>query len=125
MRTLAVTLAVVSLAAVTGTPAQAQEAADELVLTGCLAQETDEGETEFILRNISSEAIDAAEVDLVPGEDMDLSPHVGHTVEITGAIIPEAEDEMGMEEEADTEEEGEVVLQVKAMSHIAATCSEG
>lgn len=131
MRKLFAILGVIALAAVGTTPAAAQEAGQELTLTGCLAQETDDAEPEFVLRNLTGQDMEIDEMDLVPGEGVNLSPHVGHTVEVTGTVVAESEHgemmehEGEMEHEDEMEHEGEMALQVTSMTHISATCEEG
>ena len=112
--------------------AQDAEAAHPTVtLTGCLAQDDDDGE--FELEGIESEAIDGDEIDLSAGEGVNLAPHVGHTVEITGMVITaEMASQMGemgemddaAEDHPDVEDDDddESYVYVTSMSHVAASC---
>lgn len=120
MRTTALILAVLAMAAFDFDHAAAQEADQELTLTGCLAQESGEGEeAEFVLSHLTGTDIMAETVELIPGEDINLEPHVGHTVEVTGTVAADDAEE-GMAEES--EEESELHLEVTALSHVAASC---
>lgn len=112
--------------------AQDAEAAHPTVtLTGCLAQDDDDGETGFELEGIASDAIDGDEVELSAGQGVNLAPHVGHTVEVTGMVITaEMASRMGAmndapEDHPDVEGEGdddENYVYVTSMSHVAASC---
>lgn len=122
MRTIALILAALALTAFDLGHATAQEVGQELTLTGCLAQETEEGEdAEFTLGQLSGADIAAETAELLPGEDVDLAPHVGHTVEVTGTVA--GSDDEGMEEEG--EEENELHLNVTGLRHIEASCPSG
>ena len=90
--------------------AAAQEVGQSVTVTGCLAQEDEGGETEFLLENTDWKA---NEVELMAAEGVNLAPHVGHTVEVGGTIVGDDDEgyeddgEAGMHEEADeAEEEG-------------------
>lgn len=114
MRSIALILAVLALTAWDPGHVSAQDAGQALSLTGCLAQETDDdGETTFILADLVDAEISAETVVLIPGEDVNLNPHVGHTVEATGTVA---------EEEADEDAVDKLHLHVIALSHIAASC---
>lgn len=124
MRRLIPLLAILVMASWSVGPAMAQEIGDELSATGCLAQD-DDGEGEFVLRNARVGESAVAEIDLVPAEDVTLAPHVGHTVEIAGVVIADADEDDDMEE-GETEESGdELHARVTAMSHVAASCDGG
>ena len=111
--------------------AQDAEAAHPTVtLTGCLAQADDDGETGYELTGIDSDAIDGDAVELSAGQGVNLAPHVGHTVDITGMIITaEMASQMGAmnapEDHPDMEDAGdddESYVYVTSMSHVAASC---
>ena len=122
MRRLIPLLAMLIIAAWHVAPAAAQEVGDALTATGCLAQD-DDGEPEFVLANALRGEATVAEIDLGAAEGVALAPHVGHTVEITGVVI--ADDDEDEDEEEGEEEEGdenELHARVTAMSHVAASC---
>ena len=111
--------------------AQDAEAAHPTVtLTGCLAQADDDGETEYALAGFESDAIDGDEVELSAGEGVNLAPHVGHTVDITGMIITaEMAGQMGRMDDAgeghpevEKDDDDESYVYVTSMSHVAASC---
>lgn len=102
-----------------------------VTLTGCLAQDDDDGETEFVLEGIESDAIDGDRVELSAGQGVNFTPHVGHTVDITGMVITaEMASQMGgmdgAEEHPDVDDDGddddESYVYVTEMSHVAASC---
>ncbi len=121
MRRLMLILAVVAFAAVDVGPATAQEAAQDLTLTGCLAEAPDDAEAKYVLQGITGAEIDAEKVHLVAGEGIDLAPHVGHTVEITGAVKADAS---AMEGEGEEKASPGTVVHVTGMSHVSASCAE-
>lgn len=120
-------LAIATLALIGFGPAAAQEVGDDVTLTGCLAEENDDGEVEFLLENGMLGETTFEEVDLVAGEGVDLAAHVGHTVEVTGVVIAddEGEDQDAEMEEEDAEGEDELSVQVAELGHIASSCEGG
>ncbi|HMM77518.1 MAG TPA: hypothetical protein PJ986_17575 [Gammaproteobacteria bacterium] len=72
-------------------------------MTGCLAAGAAEGS--FMLNDVEGGAGPVA----IPQSSVDLAPHVGHKVEITGTSID------GTDPETHT-------MKVTAMKHLAATC---
>lgn len=122
MRRLMLILAVLAFAAVDAGPATAQEAAQELTFTGCLAEAPDDAEVEYVLQGITGAEMDAEKVHLVAGEGVDLAPHVGHTVEITGTV---EHTDAEMEGEGEEKASGGTVVHVTGMSHVSASCSSG
>lgn len=90
------------LAALFGLAAAAQ-AAEPHSMTGCLAAGAAEGS--FMLNDVEGGAGPVA----IPKSSVDLAPHVGHKVEITGTTID------GTEPETHT-------MEVTAMKHLAASC---
>ena len=92
-------------ALVFGCNVQAEDAAKEHSMTGCLQKGSDAGT--FRLTDLGLEggpaAVEIAET------TADLAPHVGHKVEITGSTIT------GKDPAAHT-------MKVSAMKHLAATC---
>lgn len=128
MRTIALILAAFGLTAFGFGHTTAQEVGQELTLSGCLAQEAAEGEqAEYTLSQLSGADIAAETVELIPGEDVDLAPHVGHTVEVTGTVA-EGDAGEGMSEEGEQEseaEENELHLNVTGLRHIEASCPSG
>lgn len=113
----------------------AQDVGATVSLTGCLAREADGEEVEYLLEDAAGEEVTAAAIELVAGEGVSLEPHVGHTVEATGVVIPDDEgagmEEQGEEEgaEEEAEEEGEdadeILVRVTELGHIAASCDGG
>lgn len=112
--------------------AAAQEVGQSVTVTGCLAQEEEGGETEFLLENTDWEA---EEIELMAAEGVNLAPHVGHTVEVGGTIVGDDDEgyedddgEAGMQEEADEAEEegmdeaGDLHINVAKLTHLAASC---
>jgi hypothetical protein len=112
--------------------AAAQEVGQSVTLTGCLAQEDEGGETEFLLENTDWEA---DEVELMATEGVNLAPHVGHTVEVGGTIVGDDDEgyedddgEAGMQGEADEaddegmDEDGDLHIGVTKLTHLAASC---
>lgn len=114
----------------------AQEVGQTADLTGCLAQEDEAGETEFMLENVGDSQ--AGEIELTAAEGVNLQPHVGHTVEVSGTVVSDddegAENDDGeaeMEDEADEAEEaegmdedGDLHIRVTKLTHLAASCSK-
>lgn len=106
-----------------------QEVGAAVTLTGCLAQEEDEGGIEYLLEHVAADATSATEIELIPAEGVSLAPHVGHTVEVTGVVVAD-EDEAGEVEEADPSEPEdddahELHIRVTALEHRSATCEGG
>ena len=111
------------VAALSAAPAAAQEAGEQLTLTGCLAQDTTEMGSDFVLEKVASDEIDAAKVPLVPVEGVEMAPHVGHEVEVSGVVAVEPKDG-GIAEEQTFAPRGDWTLRVMELTHIAASCSE-
>lgn len=110
--------------------ATAQEAAHPTVaLTGCLAQEDNDGEAEFVLREIEDDAVSENEVELSAADGVNLAPHVGHTVEATGMMIDEDMDgdtDDAEEDHPDVDDADYVrYVYVTKLSHISASCESG
>lgn len=112
--------------------AAAQEVGQSVTVTGCLAQEDEGGEPEFLLENTDWEA---DEVELMAAEGVNLAPHVGHTVEVGGTLVGDDDEgyedddgEAGMQEEADEaegegmDEDGDLHISVTQLTHLAASC---
>lgn len=120
--------------------AEAQEADETIAVTGCLAQEADGEEVEYLLKDVTGELAAASEIEIIPGEGVALSDHVGHTVEVTGVLVADDAEDV-VEAEAEVEEEAEVgaevvVAEVEAeeddvsiratgLAHVEASCTEG
>jgi len=79
------------------------QAAEPHSMTGCLAAGGAEGS--FVLNDVEGGAGPIA----IPQSSVDLGPHVGHKVEITGTSID------GTDPETHT-------MEVTAMKHLAASC---
>lgn len=123
----ALALGALALAAAAPSAAAAQEPGQAITLTGCLAQEEDDDGVEYLLQHVDPAATTATEIELVPEPELDLAPHVGHQVEITGVVIADDEDdaEEVEEDEPEDEDENELHIRVSGMRHIAATCGGG
>jgi len=110
--------------------AAAQEMGATVDLQGCLASESEGGQTEFMLENVAD--TEANEIELTAAEGVNLSPHVGHTVEIQGTVVgdddegAEDDDAAEMEEEAGEaegmDEDGDLHVTVTGLTHLAASC---
>lgn len=133
MRKLIVLPGLLLLAVAVPRPIAAQEVGESVVVTGCLAQEEDDEGIEFLLEHAAGELASFAEIELMPDEGVDLSAHVGHTVEVTGVVVADDDEdeeaaeaeEVEMEEEAEMAEEGdenELHVRVTGLAHVAATC---
>lgn len=127
MRKLILILGVLALAALDSSSVRAQEAGQELTLTGCLVAQTDDTGTKYGLQGITDADIDVDHMDLTPAEGVDISAHEGHTVEVSGTVVAEhGESAAEMQEEGDEEDSGqELALQVTELTHVAASCPEG
>ena len=105
-----------------------QEVGDAVTFTGCLAQEEDDGVVEYLLQGVDPEATEATEIELIPAEEIDLAPHVGHTVQITGVAVADDDEDGHAEEEHEEEhedEEHELHIRVTGMEHVSASCEGG
>lgn len=125
MRFMPPIIIALTVAALGVAPAAAQELGDKLTLTGCLAQDTVEMEPGFVLENVASDEVDAGSVPLVPTGELDMSPHVGHTVEVSGVVAAQPAEGQAQQGEEPAPAAGEWILRVMELSHIAATCPEG
>lgn len=107
MRRAILTLGTFALVATGFGPLSAQEAEQDLTLTGCLVQKEAQGdEVAFRLEGATDEALSAREIHIVAAEGVRLSEHVGHTIEITGApVAAEAAAELAPEPQADPQPE--------------------
>lgn len=117
-RSLAVAgVAAISLFVLTGfVAAQGQTQEPEpLKITGCLKAGPAEGE--FHLENPEGIQMTVERLELIPAEDVNLTPHSDHRVEVTAKDVTE---ERRQAEEGD---ENVMYLQVSAVRHIAASCS--
>lgn len=127
MRKLIPILGILALAALDPASVRAQEAGQELTLRGCLVAQTDDAGTKYALQGITDAPVDVDHMDLVPAEGVDISAHQGHTVEVSGTVVAENDEGAAeTQEEGDEEDsEHELALQVTALTHIAASCSDG
>lgn len=110
--------------------AAAQEMGATVDMKGCLASESEGGETEYLLENVAG--VDANEIELTANEGVNLAPHVGHTVEVRGTVASdddegaEDDDAAEMEEEAGEaegmDEDGDLHVTVTKLTHLAASC---
>jgi len=122
MRRMMPLLALPFFAALGATPAAAQEMGQTVSITGCLAQEEEEGETELILQHGMMGETMVEEVDLIPGEGVNVAPHVGHTVEVTGVVVADPDEADEQEQGEEDEDSGGLHLRVTAVRHVAASC---
>lgn len=126
MRKLIPILSVMAATAFGFGTATAQEPGSELTLRGCLAQMDDDGEVEYVLQHVDAEGVDLDSIDLVAADDVNLAPHVGHTVEVSGTVMADEDDSgMGMEEQGQEGDEDAPELRVTALTHISGSCSDG
>lgn len=127
MRRMIPLLALPFLAALGVSRAAAQEVGQAVSITGCLAQEDEDGETELVLQHGMMGETMVEEVDLIPGEGVNAAPHVGHTVEVTGVVVadPDEADEQEQGEQAEEDDDGGFHLRVTALRHVAASCEGG
>jgi len=94
---------------------RAQEAAPkEHSMTGCLAKGTAPGS--YMLTDVSVPANGPKTVGIV-SSTVDLAPHVGHKVSITGTAVPPKDAEMDK-----NVPKAPHYMKVTAMKHISATC---
>lgn len=107
MRRAILTLGTFALMATGFGPLSAQEAEQDLTLTGCLVQKEAQGdEVAFRLEGAGDEALSAREIHILAAEGVRLGEHVGHTIEITGApVTAEAAAELAPEPQADPQPE--------------------
>ena len=119
MRHLTAVLAFL-LAAVLGMrPAVAQEIGEVISITGCLSQEEDDGHVEYVLADSD---LEVEEIVLVPGEGIAMGAHVGHTVQVTGVVVADDEEEHEEGEEEGEHDEDELHVRVAELGHVAASC---
>ncbi len=111
MRRIVLVLALIVFALIDAGPTAGQEVGQTITLTGCLVQEDDDGEVEFLLENVSGAEVTAEEIELVPAEGVNLAGHVGHTVEVSGVVIAD-----------DDEDENELHIRVTRLGHRATSC---
>lgn len=130
MRTLKLCLAVVVFVGVDVGLAAAQEVGQSLTLTGCLAQEDEDGQAEYLLSHVEGEAANAEEIELSASAGVDLAPHAGHTVEVTGTVMADDEDDAdddGADDDGADDDDGdddELDLEVVELSHVDASCTQ-
>jgi hypothetical protein len=103
--------------------AAGQAPGDTVTLTGCLAQEEGEADAGFILQGVDSEITEATRIELSADEEVDLAPHVGHTVEISGVAVAAPAEEIDPEM-PEAPEENALHIQVAALQHVEASCEE-
>lgn len=109
MRRAILTLGVAVLTGLSFSAVGAQEVEQEVTLTGCLAEETEGDEIGYVLTPIEGQDVDVdiEALTLVAGEDVNLAPHVGHTVEATGEWMAHGDGP---------------ALRVTRLGHLSATC---
>ena len=122
MRPNVLVLGMIVFGLVEAGPTAGQEVGDSITLTGCLVQEDgDGGEVEFLLENVSGAEVTAEEIELVPAEGVNLAPHVGHTVEVSGVVISD-DDEAEHEDEDEDDDENDLHIRVDRLGHQATSC---
>jgi hypothetical protein len=107
-------------------PAAGQEVGQDITLAGCLVQADGEGDgVEFFLENVTGAEVAAEEIELVPGEGINLAAHVGHTVEVSGVVIAD-DDEVEGEDEVEEEDadQNELHIRVDRLGHQATSCGD-
>jgi hypothetical protein len=127
MRRIRPFFAMVLVAAIGAVPAVAQDVGETVSITGCLAQEDDDGESELVLTNGAMGETMFEEVDLIPGEGVNAAPHVGHTVEVTGVVIedPDEADEAEEDEAEEDDDDDGLHVRVTGLRHVAGSCEGG
>lgn len=130
MRKLGVLFVVLVFGLIDPGHAAAQEMGATVDMKGCLASESEGGETEYLLEHVAG--TEADEIELTAAEGVNLSPHVGHTVEIQATVT--GDDEEGAEDNDGTEmeegageaegmdEDGDLHVMVTKLTHLAASC---
>ena len=122
MRRIIPSLALVTLVGVAARPATAQEVGQTVTITGCLAQSDEDGEMEFILENGMLGDRTIAEIDLIPAEGVNVAPHVGHTVSVTGVVVAEPDEMANEEEDEDADDMEEIHVRVDQLGHVSPSC---
>lgn len=124
MRPIVLVLGMIVFGLVEAGPTAGQEVGESITLTGCLVQEDGDGdEVEFLLENVSGAEVTAEEIELVPAEGVNLAPHVGHTVEVSGVVIADDdEDEHEDEDEDEDDDENDLHIRVDRLGHQATSC---
>ena len=102
-------------------PASSQAVGDAITLAGCLVQEEEDGAVEFLLTNVTGATIEAEKVELMAAEGVNLAPHVGHSVEVSGMVIGDDDDEAEDDDDDDDDDEA-LHMRVDKMGHKAASC---
>lgn len=119
---VALALAAIPLAAGSQTekePAAQKKAAGSHSMTGCL-QKGDDAKT-YKLTNV--EGSGPKEVEIVEvAKDVDLAPHVGHKVTITGTTVSTSAAAKAEGEKDTKKEAGEHHMRVTAMKMVSTTC---
>ena len=103
---------IVACALIISMGTSAQEAPKVHSMTGCLRAGTAPGS--YMLSDLEKGPKTVG----IVSSPMNLAPHVGHKVEITGTAVPEEE---AMKENKDVPKSPHY-MKVTAMKHIAATC---
>ncbi len=112
MRKLFLAVLVVACAFTISMGTSAQEAPKEHSMTGCLKAGPTSGS--YMLTDLEKGPKTVG----IVSSTVNLAPHVGHKVEITGTAVPEAD---AMKENKDVPKAPHY-MKVTAMKHIAATC---
>jgi hypothetical protein len=91
---------------------------DEVTVTGCLAK----GEEAGTYRLTNATGGEAQEYEIVGGEKLHLSDHVGHKVDVTGRLKSPKAAHGATGEAGEAGETAHTHLKITAMKHVAATC---
>ena len=120
MRRIVLVLGMIVFGLVEAGPTAGQEVGQSITLTGCLVQEDGDGdEVEFLLENVSGAEVTAEEIELVPAEGVNLAPHVGHMVEVSGVVIADDDED---EDEDDEDDDNDLHIRVARLGHQATSC---
>lgn len=118
MTTVVVCAVVVSVIAASTAQAGDKKGSSVVRATGCLQKGSEANS--YVLSNASG----GGTYELLPAAGVNLAPHVGHKIEVTGSTVKpnkaaKAEGEKGASKK---EERGERHLEVRAVKMIAAAC---
>ncbi len=116
MRGIVLVLGMMVFALINAGPTAGQEVGEDITLAGCLVQEDGDGdEVKFLLQNVTGAEVAAEKIELVPAEGVNLAPHVGHMVEVSGVVIAD-------DDEDEHDDENELHIRVARLGHRAASC---
>jgi hypothetical protein len=89
-----------------------------VTVTGCLGK----GDEEGVFELSHATGGDADDYELIPGKGVDLTPHLGHKVQITGEQASEPDERGRASEDEDEDDSALTHLKVSSLKHISAQC---